>query len=136
MGVVLQTMWMVDDTIPWALPLFFGLFGAIAGSFLNCALYRVPAQISLWGRPSHCPHCQTKLGAISLIPVLSWVVLKGRCRTCKTPIGQRYLWVEVVTTITAACLPVFLPVNLNLFIYFIILILVLFFGFLWLLPKK
>lgn len=77
------------------------LWGLCLGSFTTCVMYRVPRGISLWRQPdgsyrSFCPNCHTALQGIDLIPVLSWVLQKGRCRYCKTPIGIYYPMVELI----------------------------------------
>lgn len=74
-----------------------GLLGAVVGSFLNVWADRMPAGISLIEPPSHCPHCGRRLSAWELIPVLSWVILRGRCRTCGEKIPWRVPIVELLT---------------------------------------
>lgn len=78
--------------------LVFGL-GAAVGSFLNVAIYRVPAGLSILFPPSRCPHCLRRLKAYDNVPVLGWLWLKGRCRFCKSPISVRYPLVEAATGI-------------------------------------
>ena len=73
--------------------------GAISGSFLNVVIHRVPAKESIVRPPSHCPSCETRLAPLDLVPVASWLVLRGRCRYCSAPISVRY---PVVETLTAA----------------------------------
>lgn len=72
-------------------------FGAISGSFLNVVIHRVPAQESIVLPPSHCPSCDTHLAALDLVPIFSWVVLRGKCRYCSTAISKRYPLVEALT---------------------------------------
>lgn len=81
------------------------LFGAALGSFLNCAAWRtVHGESFLKGR-SRCPECGHTLGALELVPIFSWLFLRGRCRRCKKPIPVRYLLVEVFFgLLTLACL--------------------------------
>ena len=87
----------------------FGL-GLVAGSFVNVLIHRLPrmvmaqfpmnhdqARYDLFWPGSHCPHCQTELKWYHNVPVLSYIVLKGRCGYCQEPIGPRYLWTECVT---------------------------------------
>ncbi len=73
----------------------FGL-GVIIGSFLNVFLYRFHTGKSLSGS-SHCLSCQKRLVWYELVPLLSYLFLKGRCRTCSASIPSRYLWVELTT---------------------------------------
>lgn len=75
---------------------FAGILGLVIGSFLNVVIYRVPAGIPLT-RESRCPHCATTVRAWQNIPVLSWLLLRGRCAGCKAPISPRYSLVELAT---------------------------------------
>jgi leader peptidase (prepilin peptidase)/N-methyltransferase len=78
---------------------FTGLFGAIAGSFLNVVVYRLPRRESLVRPASRCPGCGTPIKPYDNIPVLSWLLLRGRCRSCKTAIPKRYPLVEALTAL-------------------------------------
>ncbi len=89
---------------PWFWPLVGGMFGAVLGSFLNCARYRVPRGLSLRHPPSHCPSCQTVLGVPDLVPILSFLALRGRCRHCGVTIGTASLWLEVACAMLGAAL--------------------------------
>lgn len=73
------------------------VYGLCFGSFLNVVAYRVPRKESIVRPPSHCPSCNRRLRALELIPVLSWLFLLGRCRTCKSPISIRYPLMELAT---------------------------------------
>jgi leader peptidase (prepilin peptidase)/N-methyltransferase len=73
------------------------LFGLIIGSFLNVVAYRVPAGMSVVTPPSACPHCGHAVRPLDNIPVVSWLVLRGRCRDCGDAISPRYPVVEAVT---------------------------------------
>jgi len=75
----------------------FTLLGMVVASFLNVCCDRLPAGQSLVYPPSHCPACQRRLAAKDLIPVLSYLWLRGRCRYCQASIPRRLLWVEVGT---------------------------------------
>lgn len=72
-----------------------GLFGLAIGSFLNVVIYRVPRQLSIVSPRSACPTCSTPILERDNIPVLSWLLLRGRCRTCHSPISARYPLVEL-----------------------------------------
>jgi len=78
-----------------ALPLF--ALGLAFGSFLNVCIYRLPQGISVVHPRSACPRCAQPIAFYDNIPVLSWVILQGRCRRCQTPISPRYLVVELLT---------------------------------------
>jgi leader peptidase (prepilin peptidase)/N-methyltransferase len=73
------------------------LFGLLIGSFLNVVAWRLPRGESLVKPRSKCPGCGTQLKAYDNIPVFSWLVLRGRCRGCKTKISARYPVVEAIT---------------------------------------
>jgi leader peptidase (prepilin peptidase)/N-methyltransferase len=78
------------------------LLGLAVGSFLNVVIARVPEGASVISPRSRCPRCQTELANRDNIPVLSWLVLRGRCRSCSTPISTRYPIVEIATAIVWA----------------------------------
>jgi leader peptidase (prepilin peptidase)/N-methyltransferase len=74
--------------------LYFALAGLCMGSFANVVIYRLPRNESIITPPSHCPACSRRLSLRDLIPLLSWMFLKGQCRTCKVKIPFRYPAVE------------------------------------------
>jgi prepilin signal peptidase PulO-like enzyme (type II secretory pathway) len=69
--------------------------GACVGSFLNVVVYRLPHGMSLVHPGSFCPRCGHSIRLRDNIPILSWLLLGGRCRDCRTPIASRYFWVEL-----------------------------------------
>jgi leader peptidase (prepilin peptidase) / N-methyltransferase len=73
--------------------------GAAIGSFLNVVVYRVPAGLSILWPPSRCPKCFHQLGLGENIPILGWLLLRGKCRHCRTPISPRYPLIEATTAI-------------------------------------
>lgn len=81
----------------WTYPFILFLFGLIIGSFLNVVIYRLPRGESIVWPPSHCPHCRRRLTPGELVPLLSWLVQKGRCRGCREPIHWQYPIVEALT---------------------------------------
>ncbi len=74
-----------------------GVFGAAFGSFLNVLIYRVPRGESIVRPPSRCPSCGAQIRTVDNIPIASWVVLRGRCRSCRAPISPRYPLIEAAT---------------------------------------
>jgi leader peptidase (prepilin peptidase)/N-methyltransferase len=72
------------------------LFGAVIGSFLNVCILRLPEDQSIVSPPSRCPRCGTPVGWRDNIPVISWLLLRGRCRHCKEPISPLYPLVELL----------------------------------------
>ncbi len=73
---------------------FAGVLGAIVGSFLNVVAYRLPRRESLIAPASHCPSCSTPVRPYDNVPILSWLLLRGRCRSCKARISPRYPLIE------------------------------------------
>lgn len=82
--------------IPGIAPILIGLLGAMAGSFVNAWVWRLKQDKSVVLGRSECPHCKHTLNTFDLIPILSWLLLRGRCRYCKKPIGVHYIATEVV----------------------------------------
>ena len=81
-------------------PLFWVLIavlGGVFGSFLTCMLYRVPRKISLSNPPSICPSCETVLTFWDLMPILSYVFSRGKCRHCGVNVSARYVLIELLT---------------------------------------
>lgn len=74
--------------------LFIWLFGASIFSFLNVVIYRVPRGMSFVKGYSHCPDCDHRLSGLDMIPVFSWMFLRGRCRYCGEKVSSRYTWIE------------------------------------------
>lgn len=78
------------------------VFGANVGSFLNVVAHRVPLGLSVVRPRSRCPACRTPVRAIDNVPILSWLLLRGRCRGCKGAISVRYPAVEALVGLLAA----------------------------------
>jgi len=76
-----------------------GVLGLAIGSFLNVVVWRLPREESLTRPPSACPHCGARIRKRDNIPVVSWALLRGRCRDCGGPISRRYPAVEVITAV-------------------------------------
>ncbi|MEO8678846.1 MAG: prepilin peptidase [Vicinamibacterales bacterium] len=85
---------MSPDTIAL---IYAGAFGLVIGSFLNVVIYRLPRGQSLVTPPSRCPKCGQALAWYDNIPVLGWLMLGGKCRTCRNPISPQYPIVEFIT---------------------------------------
>jgi leader peptidase (prepilin peptidase)/N-methyltransferase len=90
--------------LPGVLSAYWGvvafLFGSIVGSFLNVVIYRLPLGRSISHPGSHCPSCNRPLKAYENIPLVSFLALGAKCRTCKSPISWRYFGVELLTACT------------------------------------
>jgi leader peptidase (prepilin peptidase)/N-methyltransferase len=83
-----------------------GVAGLMIGSFLNVVIWRVPRGESIVRPPSHCPGCERPIRHRDNIPVVSWLLLRGRCRDCQEPISVRYPLVELGTAVVFAVLAV------------------------------
>lgn len=76
-----------------------GVFGSLVGSFLNVVIFRVPAGKSIVSPPSACPSCGTRIRAHDNVPVISWFMLRGKCRDCRAGVSVRYPLVELGTAL-------------------------------------
>ena len=88
---------MIEPLPPLVFVIAAGAFGAIIGSFLNVCIHRLPLGVSIVWPSSACPHCKRELSWYENIPVVSFLALRARCRTCKAPISIRYPFVEALT---------------------------------------
>lgn len=82
--------------IPFLFYLYIFIFGCVVGSFLNVVIYRVPNKLSVSKGFSFCPTCEHRLYPKDLVPVFSWLLLRGKCAYCHTPISPRYPFVELL----------------------------------------
>jgi leader peptidase (prepilin peptidase)/N-methyltransferase len=90
------------DDVPFTLVLAFALaVGAVVGSFLNVVIARVPRGVSIVSPRSRCPACGAPIGWYDNVPVLSWILLRGRCRACRARISLRYPAVEIAVAVAA-----------------------------------
>jgi len=97
------------------------IMGLVFGSFFNVVGIRIPLKETLLGR-SHCPSCNRTLGVIELIPVLGYIILKGKCKECKLPISIKYPIIELITGILFLVSFVFLRDNMVEYILVVIFI--------------
>ncbi len=94
--------------------IFLFVFGSAVGSFLNVIIHRVPNEESIIFPNSACPSCKNSIKPYDNIPILSWLILRGRCRDCKNPISPRYPAVEFLTALLFPF--VFWQIGLNVFL--------------------
>lgn len=94
------------------------IFGAIVGSFLNVCILRIPAGKSIAYPPSHCPKCQYAIKWYDNIPMISYLVLMGKCRNCKERISFRYPLVEFLTALFSLATMMMFGPSVAFFIYF------------------
>jgi leader peptidase (prepilin peptidase)/N-methyltransferase len=85
----------------WSVSFF--VLGCMVGSFLNVCIYRMPAGMSIIMPPSHCPHCKYSIPWYLNVPLVTWLVLRGRCKNCGAPISMRYFLVELLTGVAFLC---------------------------------
>lgn len=78
---------------------FVFVFGAIIGSFLNVCIFRLPTDESIADGGSHCMSCKQKIKKYDLIPIVSYIILKGKCRSCGAKISPRYMIVELLNAV-------------------------------------
>ncbi len=81
----------------WFFVIYAGLVGLIVGSYLNVVIHRLPHQESTVLPRSRCPKCGAAIRARDNLPVVSWLLLRGRCRDCRAPISARYPLIELLT---------------------------------------
>ena len=86
----------------WLTCAFVAIFGAIIGSFLNVVIHRLPREESIVFPNSRCPFCSAEIGALDNLPIISYLVLRGRCRACRARISPRYPAVEALTAVLYA----------------------------------
>ena len=84
-------------TVDSVIPFFFFLFGIVIGSFLNVCISRIPEGISIVSPGSRCPRCEAPIKPYDNIPILGWLLLRGKCRNCHLPISPMYPIVEFFT---------------------------------------
>ena len=87
------------------------IIGTLFGSFYTLAIYRIPKRQDITHKPSYCPNCNHKLGFLDLIPILSYIGLRGKCRYCKEKIRPRYLILEVLSGIIFVVLAILMQLN-------------------------
>ncbi len=88
--------------------MFVFIMGACIGSFLNVCIWRIPRSESIVSPPSHCPKCDKLISMLENIPILSWLILRGKCSKCKEPISPRYILIEILTAILFTTIWVYL----------------------------
>ncbi|HHX57489.1 MAG TPA: prepilin peptidase [Clostridiales bacterium] len=103
--------------------------GITIGSFLNVCIYRIPNNDSIVKHSSHCMSCNTKIRRFDLIPVISWLILRGKCRNCNARISPRYPIIEALNAILYIITLTVMDININSIltcIFFSILIVIAF----------
>ena len=91
----LLDFWTAAPEVFWACVFF--VFGSVVGSFLNVCIHRMPLEQSLIRPPSQCPKCGFAIPWHLNMPIISWLMLRGKCRQCSEPISPRYIGVEILT---------------------------------------
>ncbi len=110
------TQLIADNYLFFTLILF--VFGACVGSFLNVCIYRMPQEgVSIVFPGSHCPKCKAPVKWYDNIPILSFLILKAKCRSCKAPISPRYAFIEVITGFIFVQYSIFFGHGIEYFFY-------------------
>jgi leader peptidase (prepilin peptidase)/N-methyltransferase len=112
---------------PEVVPFFFFLFGIVIGSFLNVCISRIPEGLSIVSPGSRCPRCLTPIEAYDNVPILGWLWLRGKCRSCALPISPVYPLIELLTGILFVCCYLTFDISQATFkwLFFVCLIIVL-----------
>lgn len=105
------------------------LYGLLIGSFLNVCIYRIPREESIAFPSSHCPNCGTKLKAYDLVPILSYIVQRGKCRYCGEKISPQYPIVELLNSLVYILIYYKFGFSLNFLFYGIIFSILIIIGF-------
>ena len=100
------------------------IIGMLLGSFCTLAIYRIPLKQDILYKHSYCPNCNHKLNFLDLIPIFSYIFLKGKCRYCKNPIRIRYLIIEILFGFTFMLYTIsiklnILNLNLNTIVFYV-----------------
>lgn len=95
----------------WIVLAWLGMLGGCVGSFMNVVVYRLPAGKSLLRPGSRCPRCEHPIRWYHNLPILGWLLLRGKCYDCHAPIAVRYPWVE------AAVAALFVAMGLVVFLF-------------------
>ncbi|MBW2609716.1 MAG: prepilin peptidase, partial [Deltaproteobacteria bacterium] len=97
--------------------IFSMLFGLVLGSFLNVCIHRIPIKKSIINPPSSCPECGERIRFYDNIPLISYIVLLGRCRYCRQPIPIQYPLVELITGLLSLALFIRHDVSFQYFLF-------------------
>ena len=89
------------------------IFGIAIGSFLNVCIYRMPLHESIVTAPSHCMTCGSRLHWYDMVPVFSWLILGGKCRSCKAKISAQYPIIEALNGVLYVLVCVVNGMNLS-----------------------
>ncbi len=98
-----------DQSVMWAVVVVCAVVGLLVGSFLNVVIWRVPRGESIVSPPSACPKCGHRLRPYDNVPVVSWLVLRARCRDCGEHISARYPIVESITGLSFVVMALLVP---------------------------
>jgi leader peptidase (prepilin peptidase)/N-methyltransferase len=104
---------------PWWLIFYAFVFGLCIGSFLNVCIHRLPSGQSIVRPPSSCPLCSTRIRWYDNVPLVSYLLLRGKCRGCAAPISIRYPLVELLTGLSATAVFIRFGPSLSAAVYFI-----------------
>ncbi len=95
---------LVSELSPWVYRVFAFMFGAVWGSFFNVAIYRWPRDMSVVRPPSHCPQCKEPVRKLHNLPIVGWVLLRGKTGCCQKPLSPRYALIEFMSAVVCVVL--------------------------------
>ena len=108
------------ELIPsWFFITAFFIFGSIIGSFLNVCIYRLPREESIVFPVSHCPTCSNPIAWYDNVPILSFIILRAKCRRCHNPISFQYPFVESLNGLAYACVFIYFGISWLTLLYMI-----------------
>ena len=111
-----------DGTVKVLIALIFTIYGLVIGSFLNVVIDRVPKRESVVRPRSRCPRCDAAITSRDNIPLLSWILLRGRCRSCGLPISVHYPLVEAGTAVVFGVTALHFGAGWNLAVYLVVFV--------------
>ena len=115
--------------------IFIWIFGLVIGSFLNVCIYRIPRKESIAFGASHCTKCGNRINWYDLIPIISYLILRGKCRNCKDKISIQYPLIELINGLAYFVLYRLVGINIWFYIYCIVFSILLVVSMIFILQK-
>lgn len=115
--------------------IFILIFGLVIGSFLNVCIYRIPRKESIAFGASHCTKCGNRINWYDLIPIISYLILRGKCRNCKDKISIQYPLIELINGLAYFVLYRLVGINIWFYIYCIVFSILLVVSMIFILQK-
>ncbi|KMT21329.1 prepilin peptidase [Clostridium cylindrosporum] len=99
---------------------FVFIIGSILGSFFNLCIFRIPSEESIVFPPSNCPKCKSNIKKYDLIPIISYLILRGKCRNCSEKVSIQYPLIELLTGILFTIIYLYFGFSVELFLYLVL----------------